>query len=70
MCRREERVFVVLCLSPGAPWAQSLAPCSLVVAILRLLLLLTSYPEAGSGDLRRNIFENLFSAVHFGSNLT
>jgi hypothetical protein len=70
-------------LEPGAPQG-SLDPVpsgSVVARWLRLLLLLrcprwrllvlTSYPEAGSGDLRRNIFfENLFFAVLSGSNLT
>jgi hypothetical protein len=37
----------------------------------RLLLLLTSYHEAGSGDLRRNsYFENVISAVSIGIKLT
>jgi hypothetical protein len=57
----------------GLPGPRSVPPWRLVVARWWLLLLwvkpywlLTSYPEAGSRDLRRN----MFSSVLFGSNLT
>jgi hypothetical protein len=55
-------------LGPGAPpgppspreiWYRGVKMAAVVVAAAsprwRLLLLLTSYPEAGSGDLRRNV---------------
>jgi hypothetical protein len=64
-----------------APLGQGLSPCTpratpraavklgrskMATARWRLLLL-TSYPEAGSGDLRRkSYFENAISAVHIG----
>jgi hypothetical protein len=76
------RLVEVLGLSPGAPlgprevWYRGFKMAVVVVAAAasprwRLLQLLTSYPEAGSGDLRRNvIYKNFISAVPVGINLT
>jgi hypothetical protein len=64
-------------LSPPGPRRPRSHPWSLVawakwrlLLLLLLWLMLTSYPEVGSGDLRRNIFENVIYTVLFGSNST
>jgi hypothetical protein len=41
-----------------------------MAAVPAAVVVVTSYPEAGRVDLRRNILGNLFSAQRFGSNLT